>query len=253
MIAFCRALHAELLKTKRTLAFLLTLLAPLTVAVLNFAIYSDRGAQFKDVGPDRWLRFANNHMVFWAILMLPLFVTLETGLLNALEHGNKTWKQLYALPTPRWTVYAAKQVIAWALIGWSMVVLLGVTIANGYLLNWLRPEMGLNVAIPWRTLLLWMGGTYLASWLIISFHHWVSARWPSFVAAMSVGIVATVAAVIIAQSDKWVGYYPWTLPGFLSFDLLTGKLRVAQFVVGLGGGVLVALLGMWDVSRRDVA
>ena len=156
-------------------------------------------------------------------------------------------------PTPRWTIYAAKQVIVWALIGWSMVVLLGVTIANGYLLNWIKPEMGLNVAIPWRTLLPWLGGTYLASWLIISLHHWVSARWASFVAAMAVGIVATVAAVIIAQSDKWVRYYPWTLPGFLSFDLLEGKLHTTQLLIGLGGGVLVALLGMWDVSRRDMA
>jgi hypothetical protein len=65
--------------------------------------------------------------------MLPLFVTLETGQLSALEHHNKTWKQLYVLPVPRWAVYASKQVIALGLIGLSMIVLAAMTVGVGLL------------------------------------------------------------------------------------------------------------------------
>ncbi len=54
---------------------------------------------------------------------------------------------------------------------------------------------------------------FLASWLIVAFHLWFSIRVPSFVASMAVGIVGTVAAVLVIQSDKYGPYYPWTLAG----------------------------------------
>lgn len=41
------------------------------------------------MGGSIWIRLISNSMVLWGLLMLPLFITLETGLLNALEHGNK--------------------------------------------------------------------------------------------------------------------------------------------------------------------
>ena len=134
-------------------------------------------------------------------------------MLSALEHNNKTWKQLYALPLPRWAVYAAKQFVSMGLIGLSMIFLLAMIVGIGLLLNRFRPTLGFAAPIPWPTIIQAYLLTYLASWLIISLHLWVSAHWPSFVAAMGVGIVATVAGVLVIESD-WARVYPWTLPGW---------------------------------------
>ena len=80
---------------------------------------------------------------------------------------------------------------------------------------------------------------------------WVSARWPSFVAAMGVGIVTTVAGVIVINSD-WAQVYPWTLPGWVVKGNLQGETIAVSLALGLVGGLVIALAGSWDVSRREV-
>jgi len=250
MNGFLRALSAELLKVKRTLAFWLTLLAPLSVALMLLMIFLEQGEQI-GYRENRWYSLTQNSLVGWGLLMLPLFVTLETGLMSALEHSNKTWKQLYALPLPRWTIYAAKQFVSIGLIGLSMIFLLAMVIGVGLLLNQLKPTMGFATPIPWSTIFQAYLFTYLASWLIISLHLWVSAHWPSFVAAMGVGIVATVAGVLVIESD-WAGVYPWTLPGLVAINFMEGDAVVAELAFGIVGGIVAALAAGGEVTRHDV-
>ena len=250
MNTFLRALSAELLKIKRTLAFWLTLLAPLPVALMLLMIFLQQGEQigYRD---NRWYSLSQNSLVIWGLLMLPLFVTLETGLLSALEHSNKTWKQLYALPLPRWAIYAAKQFVSMGLIGLSMIFLLAMIVGIGLLLNRFRPTLGFAAPIPWPTIVQAYLLTYLASWLIISLHLWVSAHWPSFVAAMGVGIVATVAGVLVIESD-WARVYPWTLPGLVAINFMEGNAVSAELAFGIVGGIVAALAAGWEVTRHDV-
>ena len=250
MNGFLRALSAELLKTKRTLAFWLTLLAPLPIALMLLMIFLQQGEQIGQ-RDNRWYSLTQNSLVVWGLLMLPLFVTLETGLLSALEHGNKTWKQLYALPLPRWTIYAAKQFVGMGLIGLSMAFLLPMVIGVGILLNRIRPTMGFAAPIPWPTILQAYLFTYLASWLIISLHLWVSAHWPSFVVAMGAGIVTTVAGVLVIESD-WAGVYPWTLPGLVAINFMEGDAVVVELAFGIVGGIVAALAAGGEVTRHDV-
>ena len=54
-------------------------------------------ARFRDPAA-AWLMFARASSVLWVFLMLPLFVTLESALLAGLEHGERQWKHLLALP-----------------------------------------------------------------------------------------------------------------------------------------------------------
>ena len=250
MMVFLRVLSAELLKTKRTLAVWLTLLAPLSLLLLVLALYFQQGEQ-RAHQDDLWHMLIQTSLVLWSLLMLPLFVTLETGLLSALEHHNKTWKQLYALPVPRWTVYASKQVIALGLIGLSMVVLAAMTVGVGLLFRVIKPAWSFNTPIPWTTLMQSVALVYLAAWLIISLHLWVSARWPSFIAAMGVGIVTTVAGVIVINSD-WARVYPWTLPGWVARGSLQGEAFAVSLALGIVGGIVIALAGGWNVIQREV-
>jgi hypothetical protein len=250
MVALYRALSAELLKTKRTLTVWLTLLAPLSMMMLVLALYFQQSEQ-RAHQDDLWLMLIRTSLVLWSLLMLPLFITLETGLLSALEHHNKTWKQLYALPVPRWTVYASKQVIVLGLIGLSMIVLAALTVSVGLSFRVIKPDWNFSAPIPWTTLAQSVTLAYLASWLIISLHLWVSARWPSFVVAMGVGIVTTVAGVIFINSD-WAQVYPWTLPGWAARGCLEGEAFAVSLALGFVGGIAIALAGGWDVSRRDV-
>jgi hypothetical protein len=251
-MALLRALKAEQLKAKRTLALWLAPLAPLVIVALQVAIIFERQEyyQSQDIA-DAWAEYGGQTIFLWTILMLPLFITLETALLSNLEHSNQQWKHLFAQPIPRAAMYAAKQIGGMAIIGLSMVALYVYIALSGLGLRLVAPGLGFEAPVPWGDLFKYTALAYLASWLIISIHTWVSLRWQSFVVASAVGILAVVIAVILFQSD-WSQWYPWTMPGIVAYSLEEGLDPLAQLLIGSLGGMALALLGGWDVIRRDV-
>jgi hypothetical protein len=252
MTALVRALRAETLKMKRTLALWLAIITPLGMVGLQFLVVYQRAEYYLRQIENAWVRFGQEMFVVFGFLMVPLFVTLQTALLSGLEHRSDYWKHLYALPLPRWTLYVAKQLAGMAVIGLSMAGLVGFSILAGLALRVLKPDMGFDVAIPWDLFLKYGVMVYLASWLIISLHTWVAMRWQSFVVAMAVGIGMTVGGMVVINSE-WATFYPWALPGLLANTFNKGEpILLKELMVSVVGGIAVALLGCWEVTRRDV-
>jgi hypothetical protein len=250
MTAMVRALGAETLKMKRTLALWLSLIAPFSIVALNFLTAFQR-LDYVRQAESAWLEAVDQTMIFWALLMWPLFITLETALVSGLEHGSDHWKHLFALPVPRGAVYAAKQIVNMGLLGLSLLALVGFTVLAGLALKVIEPGLGFEAPIPWDEMWKQAGIIYLGSWLIISLHTWVSMRWRNFVVAVGFGIVMTVSGVIIMNAD-WATFYPWALPGFAINNLHKGSTPMAEVLFGCVGGMVVALLGGWEFTRRDV-
>lgn len=253
MTILLRTFSTETLKMKRTLGFWLALLAPLLVAGLEFL-------DMASVGEDM-MRFANGqpwqwHMKFtltlWGLFVLPLFVTLETALLAGWEHGNGTWKLLYAQPVPRGMVTAAKQFSGLVLLGISHLFLGVAVIGTGLLLRQINPALGLDAPVPWLEMIGYCLLIYLIAWLIIAVHSFVSLRWNSFVVAMAVGIVATMSGVFFIRSEEYAPFYPWAMQGLVANKLLEDGWPIGQLLWGIGGGLLVFLLSNWYLSKRDV-
>jgi hypothetical protein len=248
-----RALRAERLKVKRTLALWLAPLMPLVIIGLQLAIVIQQQEYYRN--QDRvlqaWTEYGGQIVFLWTMLLLPLFVTLESALLANLEHGNQQWKHLYSLPIPRGAIYAAKQISVMAIIGLSMAALYVYIVLSGLALRLLAPGLGFEAPVPWWEFFQYIALAYLASWLIISIHTWVGLRWHSFVVASAVGISAMVIAVFMFQSDL-APWYPWTYSGIVAIRLEEGLDPLKQLLAGSVGGVLAAFLGGWEVTRRDV-
>lgn len=253
MKIFIRTLSTELLKMKRTLGFWLTLLAPLVVAGLAFLVMASQGEDMMDFAngqPWHWhMKFT---LTLWGLFVLPLFVTLETALLAGWEHGNNTWKLLYAQPVPRWMVTASKQFSGLVLLGISHIFLALTTIGTGLLLRQIKPGLGLEASVPWLAMLGYCLLIFLISWLIIAVHSFVSLRWSSFVVAMAVGIVATMSGVFFIRSEAYAPFYPWAMQGLIANKLLEDGWPVEQLIWGIGGGLLAFALSNLYMSRRDV-
>lgn len=242
-----RALSAEMLKLKRTIALWMVLVAPLVVVLLQFLMMSQRPKFYAKV-PDAWPILHGGVYSLWAVGMLPLFVTLETALLAGIEHSQKSWKHLFALPVPRAVFYTAKLLVAAAIIAMSCAVLAAGTLAAGLILPKLMPLSTFGPT-PWLKLLTGAGSMFLASWLLIALHTWVSLRWPSFALASGVGMAATVGTLVIASSQQWWKFYPWALPLHATMGTQAAGLAL---MLGAFGGLVVAVIGCWDVTRRDV-
>jgi len=244
-MSLIHVLHAEILKLKRTLAFWMIFVAPLLVATLQFfIIWNQRrvSASFQ-----LWETLPRGALAIWAVFMLPLLITLETALINGVEHGEKQWKQIFALPIPRHAVYTAKLLIAQVLAAASTLVLCALTVLAGLALARLRPEMPNTGAIPYVWILKHAAFVWLAAWLIIAIHTWVSIRWPGFALALGTGIGGTFFA-IFAASARMGKYYPWLLP----VNVFTEGRFAAALLLGAVGGVVAAVIGCVEFVRRDV-
>lgn len=244
-MSLLRALHAELLKLKRTLAFRVIFVLPLLVALLQFFIVL-RTKKFP-ADFDLWHTIGTTSLQIWAVFMMPLLITLETALLNGIEHSDRQWKHIFALPVPRHAVYVAKVIVAQGLIFISTLTLSLLIILVGIIATHLRPELANAPPIPFGwfakyTVLLWV-----ASWLIIAIHTWIATRWSGFPIPLGAGIGGTFFALFAASAS--VGkYYPWLLPMNLFID---GRFKTA-IVLGITGGIVATLAGCFEFVRRDV-
>src|ERR1043165_4424126 len=146
-MSLLRALHAELLKLKRTIAFRVIFVMPCFVALLQFFVLWKTKKLPADF--NLWQMHASNSLQIWAVFMMPLLITLETALLNGIEHSDKQWKNLFALPVPRPSVYLSKIVVAQGLVLVSTFVLAVFTVIVGIVGTRFRPEFASVGPVPY--------------------------------------------------------------------------------------------------------
>ncbi len=251
-----RVLHAEILKLKRTIALKMVVLAPLTIALLLAFLASQ--APFSTVQrsgrAQEWMELTRINLLIWALLMLPLFITLETALLAGLDHADNQWKSLFARPVPRWTIYVAKLLMAMAMTATSTGVLIGGILAAGAILPQIQPELTFGFAIPTAAILHQGSQVAALAFLPLTIQHWVSLRWRSFSVPIGTGIVALVTSYLMVamsrQSGGWMQYFPWSLP-MLVVSRRPPNIEAVLWISG-AIGLAVAAAGCADFCRREV-
>lgn len=255
MSALRRALRAERLKLRGTLALWLCLIAPLLVVavVVLQLLFNPPSAHAAARTPSQaWLMFAQGTMALWSFLMLPLFITLQSALLAGLEHNERQWKHLLALPLPRHVHYVAKLVALVAIVAAAHLALVLLVAAAGGLLGVAGPDtITIAGAPPWTFLLSRAAAITAAAGLLVALHTWIAIRWRSFTVAVATGMTATVMGFLIGQSARFGPWYPWSMPT----QVFAGEGEKIVWMVGAGllGGAAVAAAGLLDYLRRDVA
>ena len=256
-MTFLRVLHAETLKMRRTIAWKMAVLAPGIVVLLAFfAAWQAPFSTINRFGPNHeWEALMRFCMRLWAILMLPLYIMLQSALLAGLDHAGGQWRSVGARPVPRWTFYATKLtfVIGLAVTGCALLVL-GITL-DGAILPHLQPEVVFPPPIPWGIILCNCAQVCGLAFAGLTIQNWISLRWHSFSVAMAAGIVLLVLGVFAGAvgqaTDSSLRFFPSALP-----MLILGR-NVENVAVGLRisvvCGVLVAIAAGIDFCRREVS
>lgn len=252
VVASLRAVSAESLKLKGTLALRLCFIAPGLVVLLSvLQLLLSKSGQPLATPALAWERFIQGVMLLWAFLMLPLYVTLQAALLAGLEHGEKQWKHLLALPLPRSAHYLGKLVVLIGMVVLATLVLALLIPAGGWVLMQVHNPLGIGGEVPWTFLGVRALAILAASACIIGLHLWIALRWTSFTVAVATGMTATVAGFLIGQSARFGPWYPWTLP--MQVFAGQGELMGQVTLAGLLGGLLAVTLGLRDFVRREYA
>ncbi len=245
-----RALHAESLKLRGTLALRMCLVTPAVVALLCVVQVGFAEMKGQQASPEEaWRFYAGASFALWTFLMVPLLVTLEAALLAGLEHGDRQWKHLLALPIPRGLHYLAKSLALFGLLLAAGLAFVGLIALGGWVLMLVRPQAGLSGAPPWSFLFGRSLGIVAASLFMAALQLWVSVRWRSFTVAVATGMSATVVGFLVGQSARWGHWYPWSMP--IQIFARGGENASFVLLASLLGALLVIAVSVADFNRRE--
>jgi len=247
MTAFALSLRAEVLKMRRTRALWLALGAPLAVVVLYLLLI---GTSAVDPAETGWAQTAMAMLGMWTFLMLPLYVALETALINAVDHEARGWTHLFALPVPRGAIHAAKLCMALALVGFSAIVLAGGML--GAIAAFQAAGVAADNPLPWQMVLGGVARGYGGALGLIAIHHGLSMRLRGFEWPLGIGIVATIFATQISRSSDYWLVFPWSYPT-VATSVADPQARLWALVLSVAVAVGVALVATFDTARRDIA
>lgn len=243
-----RVLATEGLKLKRTLAFRLAIWGPVLIVLLVFGMYAVRGDKMG--GADALTGFAQLILTIWTIIILPLYAALMAALIAAIEHQNEGWKHLLTLPVNQAIFFIAKWITGIGLLLISSLVLSSVVVVAAEVLRLVSSAWSsslLPVAMIYRGSLL----SCCAACLLFSIQMWISLRWRSFLPGLVVAVVAlALMFVAIPRGVALFGsLFPWSLPAMAMSP--HNPYRPLAVTLGLLGGVSVAAIACWDLSRRE--
>jgi hypothetical protein len=242
-----RAVSAEFLKLKRTLALRLAVAAPLFIVLLQLGVYLGRGEEMDRGGANPVFGFARGIVTLWTLIFLPFYATLASSLLASLDHHEHHWDQLFALPLRRGSIYAAKWIALAGLVVLSSLALPVFALGAAGVLKLVRPEWA-GAGLPLGLLLNGVGRSCAAALLLISLQFWFSLRWRSFVLSLAIGIAGIMSGIILITAPlKVLSLYPWTAPGAAA----SPAQPLVALLWGSCGGIILGVAACWQLARRD--
>jgi ABC-2 type transport system permease protein len=140
--------------------------------------------------------------MIWTAAVVPLLTAMEAAGVTSPEHPGKHWKQLYALPIPRWKYFVAKAAVcglltvAGFLVFGASVLLLGV-------LRGMMLDLQMGSSIPWGLMLNLSVRACLASSALIAAQLWLSFRFLGFAIPVGASLAGAVIVAVLGQVWGW--------------------------------------------------
>ena len=242
---------AEAIKVRRSAPLRLAIAAPLLLFLLETLTMFSRG-QFNVTDPAvLWRQLLSFGWIMWLGLFTPALVALQAICLVNVEHSGKHWKQLFALPIPRWKVFAVKMLFCGFLMAVSFAVFTTASTGGVLLFSGVR---GLHLAgsIPWLEIGLTAVRGFAACWLLIVVHTWISVRYPGVVVPAGVAFTALLVGFMLINWNPGIfgWWYPWTLPiNVRPEGLYDGHNTLAPALFGAIAGAVLAPMASWHLGR----
>ncbi len=253
-MTFIVSTQAEVLKTKRTASFWLSIIGAAlipTLFFLNLTIESNNA--FKSFAADPWKKMFFSAWQILAVL-LPMYIILISTLIPQIEFKNNTWKQVFASPQTVSSIFFSKFLTIHIMILFCFILFNLLMILSGVLIDFVTPKFTfLERNIDWKTLLRLNVKTYISILGISAFQYWMSLRFKNFVAPVGIGLALVIGAVV-SLNLNWphIYKYPYTYP-LLSYDSMkktSGPFLENHEWNSIGYFAFFMLVGFLDMKLR---
>ena len=252
MTAFWLSLRTEFLKSRRTLALFSTVFIPIVMALLSFLVIYLNADDFARMGANMWNILVQNIFGIFGALLLPMYAMAVAYSVNHIEYTADAWKNLFALPLPRGAVYASKIAFAMILMSICLALLCVLTFATGQLLAFLKPELGFQDYDSSRLILVFYLKFYVSSFGIFAIQFVLSNLWPDFIRPVGVGLVATIAGLMLAGWKRgWL--IPYSLPQRINAQFSKEVMEVVtkEFISSCCWAAVFVAIGYVLIVRRN--
>jgi hypothetical protein len=206
------SLKSELLKTKRSSAFWLSLIGGFFVPLIFLLAYLKEQESFSFIYPHDPFAWNKHFMKMWQAVMsllLPLGITLAISLIAQLEYKNNTWKQLHTTPQNFGTIFLAKfSVILILMFQFFIFFNLGILLAGvipSLLFDRHLPEQ----SIPYLFFLKGNIKFFIVSLPIIALQYMVSLKYKNFMISIGIGILGLI-GTLVCMSWKYIFVSPFS-------------------------------------------
>ena len=191
--------RAELLKTKKSGPFWLSLIGAAVIPLIFLIAYlarPDKSAPMMQVHP--WeIHFSQAYQAF-ASFLLPMFVILICSQIPQIEYKNNSWKQVFASPQSIGNIFFSKlsAILLMILFLFFMFNLFLVLVA--VTANLVHSEFAFfRNAVDWKPILKLNVKTFVSLLGIIALQYWMSLRFKNFIASIGIGLGLLVTSVIL--------------------------------------------------------
>lgn len=252
---FIAATHTELIKTKRTASFWLSVAGAAFIPLIFFVVYV-----FFEEKPDKdfvtnpWANFFNLGWQVLSAFLLPMYTILLCALIPQIEYKSNTWKQVFASPQSTGQIFFSKFLTVHLMILLCYFLFNSLMILSGVSINLINPVYTfLEFNINWASLIQMNGRTYISILGISAIQFWLSLRFKNFIAPMGIGLALLVVA-IMAMGFKWEHVYklPHAHPilTFMSIEK-KGTAGIENHEINsIGYFLFFTLLGFMDLRFR---
>jgi hypothetical protein len=193
--------------------------------------------------------------ISWLVLVLPMFLAIETGLISANEQSTTQWKHMYCLSLAREKILLAKWLVAGTIMIAAQIILTSLFFLTFPVLRVCLPHINFTFFLTARDFLTLFWQMCVASLGIVSLHFAFSLLIPGLIPAIGLGIAAVTFSIGIIYSGVGTDIFPWTLPmvavsNCIPMDIVVSVQRA--LVLSLIICVLSCLIAIPLFVRKDV-
>jgi len=253
MKIFLRLFKAEFIKTNKTYGFLISVLIPIFIAILQFFIFYIKHEHFAKYGINPWKVMGMNLFSILGIIVMPMYIVLITYLINFTEHQSNSWKYLFALPISKIKIYTVK--ISMTLF-WVLVFCISIIIfmyLSGFLLSLFRPDIGFQDYNINYIIFLSIFKLFLSSFGIISIQFLFSIYWKDFIRPVGIGLTLTIAAFILS-SWEYIYVLPYAHPYSImgNYNEFNTRIFTTPIMFSLVYGIIFFIAGFNLILKKEI-
>lgn len=207
-MSFSISLQSEVLKTKRSASFWLSILAASIMPVIFFlAFYFNPAESSKGLNNDPWGTYFSWGWMVLNAFIFPMFVILICTLIPQIEYKNNTWKQVFASPQSLGNIYFSKFLTIHLMIFFFFLCFIALMFISAILTTLLNSNFPFfDKPVNWQMLGKLVLKTYISILGISAIQYCLSLRLRNFIAPVGIGLALLVGS-LVAREAGWSHIY----------------------------------------------